>query len=455
MKPTELVDNVLQLSKADDCIVIVEELRSVNVRFANNTTTTNGAAHDLTLIILAIKNKRVGMVQRSYVDPKGLEALVREAEANCEYQQPAEDYFSVETGDTTPADWDKAVVTTDVSVFAGLAKELAAAFKQAESDDQRLFGYAEHNAATLWLANSRGLKRRNDQLRGQIEITAKTADFSSSAWTGQATRDFSDVDLGAMVARLRERLEWSKTKLDLPAGAYDTLLEPSAVADLMVYAYWTAAARDAAEGRTVFSEAAGKTKVGERLAPPNITLYSDPAEPNLNVPDFEIAGASSSYQSVFDNGVTMSKTAWVENGVLRHLITSRYWADKAGEQATPFIDNLVMTTGDNRSINDLIKGVKRGLLVTCLWYIREVDPQRLLLTGLTRDGIFLIEDGKVKGAVNNFRFNMSPVAMLGQIAEAGATGPTLAREFGDYFTFTKMPPLVIHNFNMSSVSQAT
>jgi len=455
MKPVELVEKILGFSKADDCIVIVEEARSVNVRFANNTTTTNGATHDLTLIILAIKDKRVGMVHRSYVNPDGLEALVREAEANCEFQQPAEDYFELVSGNSVAPDWDKSAITTDVSVFAGPAGELAEAFQQMQADDQRLFGYAEHNASTLWLANSRGLRRRHDQQRGQIEITAKTADFGSSAWAGQATRDFADVDVSGMVAGLRERLEWSKTRLDLPAGKYDTLLSPSAVADLTVYAYWTSAARDAAEGRTVYSKAGGATRIGERLAPENITLYSDPQEPGLNVPDFEITSSSSSYASLFDNGVELHKTNWIEQGVLKHLITPRYWAAKTGGEAAPFIDNLVMASGDNRSLAELIKGMKRGLLVTCLWYIREVDPQRLLLTGLTRDGIFLVEDGQVKGAVNNFRFNMSPVEMLGQIREAGATVPTLAREFGDYFTFTKMPPLVIKDFNMSSVSQAT
>lgn len=456
MKPTELVEKVLEYSKADDCIVIVEEATSVNVRFANNTTTTNGATHEQELIILAVKDKKVGMVHRNFVEAAGLEALVREAEAACEFAPPAEDYFALESDDGgAPTGWEAPVPATEVGVFEKLARELAAAFKLAEGAGQKLFGYAEHNASTLWLGSSKGLRKRHDQLRGQIEITGKTADFATSAWAGQATRDFTDVDLTAMVAGLRERLEWSKTKLELAAGTYDTLLEPSAVADLIVYAYWTAAARDAAEGRTVFSKAGGDTRVGERLAAKNISVYSDPHEPALGVADFEVAGGSSSHASIFDNGVALRKTAWIEDGVLKHLITPRYWAAKSGIEARPYIDNLVMTTGDKRSTADLIKGMKRGLLVTCLWYIREVDPQRLLLTGLTRDGVFLVEDGQVKGAVNNFRFNMSPVGMLDMVAEAGATGPTLAREFGDYFTFTKMPPLVIRDFNMSSVSQAT
>ncbi|HUD10877.1 MAG TPA: metallopeptidase TldD-related protein [Candidatus Saccharimonadia bacterium] len=454
-KPTDLVERVLKLSRADDCIVILEESTSVNVRFANNSTTTNGAVRAQELIIIAIREKRVGMVHRSYVDSEALEELVREAEAACDFQEAAEDYCELESGSGNPDGWDGPTVSTDINVFAVMTRDLASAFKRAEGDNQKLFGFAEHTSSNLWLATSRGERRRHNQLKGQIEMTMKSSDFTDSAWAGQATRDFSDVDTAALIAGLRTQLGWSKTKLELAPGKYETLLSPSAVADLMVYAYWTAAGRDAAEGRTVYSAPGGATKVGEKLADDQLTLYSDPAEAHLSVSDFEIVGGTSSHASVFDNGIHLERTNWIENGVLRHLITPRYWAKKSGVEATPYIDNLVMMTPGTKSMEQMVKTVKRGLLVTCLWYIREVDPQRLLLTGLTRDGVFLIEDGKVKGAVNNFRWNMSPVEMLSMIQDSGATGPTLAREFGDYFTFAKMPPLLVRDFNMSSVSQAT
>lgn len=454
MKATELAERILGLSRSDDMVVIVEEASGINLRFANNTTTTNGATTGQELVILAIKGKKVGMLHRSYVDESKLEELVREAESNCEYAQDAEDFFELETGSGRPGDWEVSAAPTSVAVFAKLSEGLAREFKQAESDGQKLFGYAEHSSSTVWLATSRGVRRRHHQLRGQIELTMKTADFKSSAWAGQASKDFSDVDLGKMVAGMRQSLEWSKTTLELPAGHYDTLLTPSAVSDLLIYAYWTASARDAAEGRTVFSAPEGKTRLGEKLAAENITLYSDPKEPGLEVADFELASGTSSWQSVFDNGIKMDRTEWIKDGVLEHLATPRYWAAKTGEEPTPLIDNLVMQAGGKGSLEDMIKQVKRGLLVTTLWYIREVDPQRLLLTGLTRDGVFLIEDGKIKGAVNNFRWNMSPVEMLGKIQAAGESVQTLPREWGDYFTFAKMPPLVIHDFNMSSVSQA-
>lgn len=454
MTSRELIDKALELSRADDCIVLVEEGTTANLRWANNSLTTSGVAHNRGIVIIAIKDRRVGIVSRSYVEPDALAGLVAEAEAACAAAPPAEDYAELVAGTETPKDWGDEAITTSAEVFARLVPELATACEAAQSDGECLFGYAEHQASTTYMANSRGLKRRHNQLKGQIEITAKTADFTSSAWVGQATTDFANVDTKALVARLRQRLEWSKTKLELPAGPYDTLLEPSAVADLMIYAYWTASSRDAAEGRTVFSKPGG-TRIGEMLAPKGLSMFSDPHEADLAVADFELVGASSSYASVFDNGLALQRTDWIKDGRLEHMITPRATAEALKIEPRPYIDNLVITSDGAGSTEDLIKKVKRGLLVTCLWYIREVDPQRLLLTGLTRDGVFLIEDGQVKGAVNNFRFNMSPVEMLSHINDSGATVPTLAREWGDYFTFSKMPPMVIGDFNMSSVSKAT
>jgi predicted Zn-dependent protease len=454
MKATELVERVLKLSKSDGMIVIAEESTGVNLRFANNTTTTNGATSGQELVILAIKGKKVGMLHRSYVDEGKLEELVREAEANCEYAPDAEDYFELEKGSGTPVNWASEAKPTGIEVFAKLSEDLAREFKQAEGDGQKLFGYAEHTRTAIWLATSSGLRRRHDQLRGQLELTMKTDDFKNSSWAGKATQTFKDVSLKELVDSMRQGLEWSKTKLELPAGNYDTLLTPSAVSDLLIYAYWTASARDAAEGRTVFSAPEGKTRIGQKLSGELVNIYSDPKEPGLEVAGFELASGTSSWQSVFDNGAALGRTEWVANGVLKNLITPRYWAAKTGGKPAPIVENLVMDAGGRGSLEDMIKNVKRGLLVTTLWYIREVDPQRLLLTGLTRDGVFLIENGVVKGAVNNFRWNMSPVEMLGQISSAGTSVQTLPREWGDYFTFAKMPPLVIRDFNMSSVSQA-
>src|SRR5882757_5673108 len=200
----------------------------------------------------------------------------------------------------------------------------------------------------------------------------------------------------------------------------------------------------------------GTTRIGERLSPLPLTLRSDPAEPGLQCAPFEIVTASEGgLQSVFDNGAPVTATSWIEDGVLANLIRTRAWAAKTGAEPRLFTSNLVLDAGGTASLDDMIASTERGLLLTCLWYIREVDPQNLLLTGLTRDGVYLIEDGTVRGAVNNFRFNESPIDLLGRISEVGRTEHTLPREWNDYFTRTAMPPVRVPDFNMSTVSQAS
>jgi predicted Zn-dependent protease len=276
-----------------------------------------------------------------------------------------------------------------------------------------------------------------------------------------ATRDFADVDIASLDAGLGERLDWAKRSISLPAGRYETLLPPAAVSDLMIYLYWSAGAKDAADGRTVFSKAGGGTRVGERLSPLPVTLSSDPQAPGLRCPPFVIAHASGADSSVFDNGLALNPTGWIQDGTLAALHSSRHSATLAGLPFTPAIDNLIFTSAVPASgpaaptLQEMIASTDRALLLTCLWYIREVDPQVLLLTGLTRDGVYLVENGEVVGAVNNFRFNESPVAMLGRLLEVGATAPTLPREWGDYFNRAAMPPVRVEGFNMSSVSQAS
>jgi predicted Zn-dependent protease len=228
------------------------------------------------------------------------------------------------------------------------------------------------------------------------------------------------------------------------------------VADLMIYLYWSAGGRDAADGRTVFSRPGGRTRVGDRLTEVAVSLRSDPAAPFLQCHPFVIAPESSAAQSVFDNGLALGPTAWIEDGVLRSLVQTRFSAERTGLPITPYIDNLILdgTAPATADLDTMIAGTERGLLLTCLWYIREVDPQTLLLTGLTRDGVYLVEGGEVVGAVNNFRFNESPVDLLGRIVDVGRTERTLPREWSDYFTRTAMPALRVADFNMSSVSQA-
>lgn len=450
-----LVERALALSQADDCSVIGSESSTANVRWANNTSTTNGLGTGTRLHVVSVIGRRVGSFGVTNPTVENLESIVRRSEAACEGRPEAEDAMPLLPGSDTPPDWADPVDGPGISVFAGLAPALGEAFRRAQAAGLRLFGYAEHTTSTTWLATSAGVRRRDTRPDGLIELNAKTADFTRSTWVGQTTDDFTDVDVGALHDHGVERLRWAEISIELPAGRYEVLLEPSAVADMVYFLYTSTSAREADEGRTVFSRPGGGNRIGEKLFAPSIQLYSDPTEPHLEVAPFVATSSSSSFSSVFDNGLPVGHTEWVRDGVLRALVSTRHWAARTGGDPTPFVGNLIMPA-DGPDLAEMIAATTGpALLVTTFWYIREVDPQGLLLTGLTRDGVYLIENGEVKGAVNNFRFNMSPVDMLAQTTELGASAPTLPREFGDYFRSISMPPIRVERFNMSSVSKAT
>jgi predicted Zn-dependent protease len=338
-------------------------------------------------------------------------------------------------------------------VFADFAPALGESFARARAGGRELYGFANHELVTSYLGTSTGLRLRHDQPNGTLELNAKSPDRTRSAWAGRSTRDFKDVDPAAMDAELAVRLGWAERRIELPAGRYETLLPPTAVADLLIYQMWSASARDAAEGRTVFSKPGGGTRIGERLTDLPLSLRSDPFEPGLESAPFVLAHSSGGDSSVFDNGLPLEATDWIREGEIAHLPTTRHSAGLTGLPVVPAIGNLILDGGEDRSLEEMVANTERGLLLTCLWYIREVDPATLLLTGLTRDGVYLVENGEVTGEVNNFRFNESPVDLLGRATEAGRTEKTLPREWSDYFTRAATPALRVPDFNMSSVSQ--
>ncbi|MCX4476244.1 metallopeptidase TldD-related protein [Streptomyces cellulosae] len=456
-KPHEIVERALELSRSDGCVVIADEHSSANLRWAGNALTTNGVTRGRTLTVIATvdgaQGTASGVVSRSAVTVDELEPLVRAAEAAARGAGPAEDAQPLVTGVDPSPEFTEAPAETTSAVFADFAPALGEAFARARAGGRELYGFANHEMVSTYLGTSTGLRLRHDQPNGTLEINAKSPDRTRSAWAGRSTRDFKDVDPAALDAELAVRLGWAERRLELPAGRYETLLPPTAVADLLIYQFWSASGRDAAEGRTVFSKPGGGTRVGERLTELPLTLRSDPHEPGLESAPFVIAHSSGGDQSVFDNGLPLSATDWVREGELHRLTTSRHSAGLTGLPTAPAVDNLILDGGEDRSLEEMVAATERGLLLTCLWYIREVDPATLLLTGLTRDGVYLVENGEVTGEVNNFRFNESPVGLLGRAAEAGRTEKTLPREWSDWFTRATMPALRIPDFNMSSVSR--
>ncbi|MGW1593765.1 metallopeptidase TldD-related protein [Streptomyces sp. NPDC002343] len=456
-KPHEIVEQALALSRADGCVVIADEHSTANLRWAGNALTTNGVTRGRTLTVIATVDGKEGtasgVVSRSVVTAEELEPLVRAAEAAARGAGPAEDARPLVGGVPQSADFTDAPAETSSAVFADFAPALGEAFARARAGGRELYGFANHELVSTYMGTSTGLRLRHDQPTGTLELNAKSPDRTRSAWAGRSTRDFKDVDPGALDAELAVRLGWAERRVELPAGRYETLLPPTAVADLLIYQLWSASGRDAAEGRTVFSKPGGGTRIGERLAELPLTLRSDPDEPGLECPPFVIAHSSGGDLSVFDNGLPTHPTEWVGQGVLKHLTTTRHSADLTGLPVAPALGNLILDGGGDRSLEQMVADTERGLLLTCLWYIREVDPATLLLTGLTRDGVYLVENGEVTGQVNNFRFNESPVDLLGRATEAGRTQKTLPREWSDWFTRAAMPALRVPDFNMSSVSQ--
>ncbi|MFE3326199.1 metallopeptidase TldD-related protein [Streptomyces sp. NPDC059176] len=456
-KPHEIVERALELSTADGCVVIADEHSSANLRWAGNALTTNGVTRGRTLTVIATvdgaEGTASGVVSRSAVTADDLEPLVRAAEEAARAAGPAEDAQPLVAGIPVAGDFTDAPAETSSAVFAEFAPALGEAFARARSGGRELYGFANHELTSTYLGTSTGVRLRHDQPNGTLEVNAKSPDRSRSAWAGHSTRDFKDVDPAALDHELATRLGWAERRIELPAGRYETLLPPTAVADLLIYQLWSASGRDAAEGRTVFSKPGGGTRLGEPLAQLPLTLRSDPSEPGLESAPFVIAHSSGGDLSVFDNGLPLSATDWVREGTLDRLVTTRHSAGLTGLPVAPAIGNLILDGGGERSLEEMVASTGRGLLLTCLWYIREVDPATLLLTGLTRDGVYLVENGEVIGEVNNFRFNESPVDVLSRAVEAGRTEKTLPREWSDWFTRAAMPALRIPDFNMSSVSQ--
>lgn len=437
--------------RCDEIIVIVSDRAEASLRWAGNSMTTNGASTTRSTSVIAIardgEHARVGARRSSVVDPAAVDDLVRAAEDAALSAPDAGDSAPLITAAGEPADWSDPVPGTGAGAFAELAQGLSAGFGRSD----RLYGFAHHIVETTFLATSTGVRRRYTQPTGSVEINAKRS--QGSAWAGISTPWFADVPIEAMLAELSMRLDWSRRTVELPAGRYETLMPPSTVADLMIYLGWSMEGRGAQEGRTALSAPGGGTRVGERLTDLPLTLYSDPSAPGLQCAPFVHTTHSSERMSLFDNGFDIGRVDWIRDGVINALAYPRAAAAEFGVAPTIPADNLLMT-GGTAGLADMVAATERGLLLTTLWYIRTVDPITLLLTGLTRDGVYLIEDGEITAAVNNFRFNESPLDLLRRATEAGVAEQTLPREWADYATRAVMPTLRIPDFHMSSVSQA-
>ncbi|MBT0772403.1 hypothetical protein KIH74_25890 [Kineosporia sp. J2-2] len=439
--------------------VLVSQSSSMNLRWALNGLTTNGltTSGSVTVIVGApvTGGTGSGVLTRQGLDARGVRDLVADTVALARSAEPAEDAAPFVTGSEQPGFADPGA-ETGASTLAPVAEALGEVFGRSRENGRESFGFALHELTTTWLGTTGGLRYRHEQPQGSIQLTGKAGARSRSAYVARGTRDFSDVDVLALDDEIATRLRWQERRIDLGPGRYTTVLPPTSVADLMVYYHWSAEARGAHEGRTVFSRPGGGTRVGERITGSPVSLTSDPYHHELGCADRVLAHASSETASAFDNGLPSPAVTWLDRGTISALPTTRHTAGLTGLPVAPTPENLVLT-GENGTAGtaELVAGVERGLLIGSLWYIREVDPQSLLLTGLTRDGVYVVENGEIVGAAGNFRFNESPVDVLSRVEAYGATEVCLSREWCDWYTRTAMPPLRIDGFNMSTVAEGS
>ncbi|MGN6473098.1 MAG: metallopeptidase TldD-related protein, partial [Mycobacteriales bacterium] len=305
VRPQEAVERALSTSTADGCVAIATNGASTNLRWANNTLTTNGVTETLEVTVIATVNDADGTkaasVSRNITSADDIDEVVREADAAARGSSVADDAAPLIEG-ASSADWDVEPVDAPVAALGGIAAWLGEIFETARGAGQGRYGYAEHSIGTAYVGTSTGLRLRYAQPGVRVELTGRTADGSRSAWSGQGAADLAALDLAAIEADVTRRLAWGERQISLTAGRYPTILPPSAVADLMVYAYWSAGALDAHDGQSVFSKAGGGTRVGEQLSDVPLTLRGDPVMPGQESTPFVVAGASGRMSSVFDNG---------------------------------------------------------------------------------------------------------------------------------------------------------
>ncbi|MFV0460159.1 MAG: metallopeptidase TldD-related protein [Actinomycetales bacterium] len=438
--------------------VIVEDDSTANLRWACNTLTTNGYAESRQVwVVTAVRGSGgVGVAGvGGSADGSQVEDLVEQALAQARQAPAAEDARDLPPG-SQDVDFALAADPLDPNELSPLTPQLGAELETFAAADAELFGFAEQTRTTTWLGTSAGARRRHVQPSATVELTAKSHQRSRSTYDNRTADRLADVDLASMAAGLRTRLDWQARRVNVQPGRYSTILPAGSVLDLLIHLYWEAGARAAHEGETALSKPGGGTRVGETVSNVGCDLISDPSATGLEVAPFLVTAASSPLASVFDNGLDLRRTAWIDDGRLSALPGSRFAAGLAGLPAHPQIDNLALNVRDGQgTIDDLIASTERGLLVTSLWYIREVDPMTMLLTGLTRDGVYLVENGEVVGLTGNFRFNDSPLGLLNRVEAAGVSAPALSREWSDWFTRSAAPALRVADFNMSTSSAGT
>lgn len=435
-----LADKVLSFAKLPECRVNVSMAENVFIRFANNGITTSGYTLEQSVSVSSTtEDKRSGSANVTELTDDALRRGVEQAEALAKISRPNPEDMPALGAQKYPelANFDTATGSSRGDALIGHVKAIIDA---ARGSKLTAAGFVQRSANWVAVANKAGLFGYHQYTDSSISNTVRNAGGTSSGWATQTSTSVKDLN-GAESGRIAvEKCAAGDNKKRLEPGKYTVILEPAAVSDLIGFLGFGFNARGAEQGQTFLSKKGGKpgeTQLGEKLFPEYITLRSDPFNPKF--------AAFPWAPSLLPN----EKITWIERGVVKNLSYDRFWAQKAGKQPTPFPGNLILE-GQEHTLADLIKAADRAILVTRFWYIRPLQPQTLQMTGLTRDGVFLVEKGKVTAPVMNFRWNDSPVRVLQNTKMLARPVRTQGAETGSSIA----PAILAEDFNFASLSDA-
>jgi predicted Zn-dependent protease len=427
----KIMEKTLSFSTAEVCEVNLSGSESGNIRYARNSVSTAGHQSNQTLVIQASYGKKSGTATIDEFDDASLEKVVKRAE-ELAMLSPENSEFMEPLG---PQMYDEAITYVDATakITPDYRAEVAkSSIVPAKEKEVTAAGFLDDSNDFSAMMNSKGLFAYNKSTNVDFTVTMRSNDGTGSGWVSRDYNDITKFDSSEASKVAIDKAVMSMEAKAIEPGKYTVILEPAAVGDLIRNMSRSLSARTADEGRSFMSKEGGGTKMGEKIVDERVNLWSDPL--NAEVPTGTWNGA----------GQALKKTSWLENGVVKNLVYDRFWAQEKGVEPVPSPRNLIMGGGD-ASLEDLIKSTKKGILVTRLWYIRSVDPQTLLYTGLTRDGTFYIENGKIKYPVKNFRFNESPIIMLNNLETLGKQ----VRINGNLIPYMK-----VRDFTFSSLSDA-
>jgi predicted Zn-dependent protease len=433
-----LVERVVKMSKADAIQVNVGGGYSANIRFADNRISTAGGVSSANLNIQSSFGPKHAVVSTNDFTDAGLERAVRQSEALAKLA-PDDPESMPPLG---PQQYENVKTYFDSTANLGPDGRAEAARLAIDpckaAGDLKAAGFLVTGIGAGAVGNNAGLFAYQSSTSANYTLTVRTTDGTGSGWAGADHPDWAQVDVKRVAQQAIEKARLSRNPVAIEPGRYTVILEPQAVGDLVQLLAFALDARSADEGRSPFSKQGGGTKVGEKIVDERVTLLTDPADPQLLTNAFD------------GQGLPARRQTWIENGVLKKLTYSRFWAQKKNQQPDAGT-NAVKLVGGTQSREDLIKSTPRGILVTRLWYLRPVDPRTVLYTGLTRDGTFLIENGKISKPIKNFRFNESPLFMLNNLDALGQTERIAGTEAGGDVV---MPVIKVRDFNFTSLSDA-